>query len=199
MRRKNEEFIKAIDSFITRYMDEYGVSPTQTEIAQGTGMSQSNVDRYLAYMRETGMIEYHGRRSVVNKETLGLHKDSIRVPVLGAVSCGIPKFAEENIEQYVRLPASVFGAGELFMLRANGDSMIEAGIHDGDLVLIRRQSFAEPGQIAVVLIDDEATLKRVYPEKDRIRLHPENRRMEDIYVDHCIIQGVAVKVIKDLE
>ena len=126
---------------------------------------------------------------------------AVRVPVLGSIACGIPKFAEENIEEYVRLPVSLFGKGDFFILRAYGDSMIEAGIEDGDLVLIRQQNIADEGQIVVALIDDEATLKRFYPEpqKHRIRLHPENSHMDDIFVDHCEIQGVAVKVLKDLE
>ena len=126
---------------------------------------------------------------------------AIRVPVLGTIACGIPKFAEENIEDYVRLPVALFGKGNFFILRAYGDSMIEAGIDNGDLVLIRQQNYADEGQIVVALMEDEATLKRFYPEpkKHRIRLHPENSRMDDIYVDNCEIQGVAVKVLKDLE
>ena len=199
MRTKNQELIKAINQFISDYIDEHGVSPTQREIAEGTGMSKSNVDRYLSYMREAGIVESNGFRSIINKETKEMHQQSIRVPVLGAVACGIPKFAEENIEEYVSLPVSLFGQGKFFLLRADGESMIEAGINDGDLVLIRQQSSAEPGQIVVALMEDEATLKRFYPEKNRIRLHPENSSMEDIYVSDCIIQGVAVKVLKDLE
>ena len=122
-------------------------------------------------------------------------------PILGKVSCGVPKFAEENIEEYVRLPVALFGRGQFFILRANGDSMIEADINDGDLVLIRQQNYADEGQIVVALMDDEATLKRYYPEPEnqRIRLHPENCQLDDIFVSDCIIQGVAVKVLKDLE
>ena len=122
-------------------------------------------------------------------------------PILGKVSCGVPKFAEENIEEYVRLPVALFGRGQFFILRANGASMIEADINDGDLVLIRQQNYADEGQIVVALMDDEATLKRYYPEPEnqRIRLHSENSQMDDIYVSDCIIQGVAVKVLKDLE
>ena len=112
---------------------------------------------------------------------------------------GVPKFAEENIEEYVCLPESLFGRGEFFLLRARGDSMIGAGIEDGDLVLIRQQNTAEYNQIVVALVDDEATLKRFRPNEDHICLHPENNRYEDIIVDSCLIQGVAVKVIKDLD
>jgi repressor LexA len=122
------------------------------------------------------------------------------VPILGEVACGLPRFAEENIEDYVQLPASLFGSGDFYMLRANGYSMIDVGISSGDFVLIRRQNTAEPGEIVVALVEEEATLKRYYPEPEhrRVRLHPENDALDDIYVDDCMIQGVAVKVLKDL-
>lgn len=100
----------------------------------------------------------------------------------------------------MRLPVALFGRGQFFILRASGDSMIGVGINDGDLVLIRQQDSACEGQIVIALMDDEATLKRYYPEpeKNRVRLHPENEKLEDIFVKDCIIQGVAVRVIKDL-
>ena len=125
----------------------------------------------------------------------------MRVAVLVRVSCFMAKYAEENIEEYVSLPVSLFGQGRFFILRADGESMIEAGIDDGDMVVIRQQSTASEGQIVVALVDDEATLKRYYLDRQhrRVRLHPENSSMEDIYVKRCIIQGVAVHVIKALE
>ena len=85
-------------------------------------------------------------------------RDTVRLPVLGAVSCGIPKYAEENIEEYVQVPASWFGSGEFFALRADGKSMINAGIDDGDLVIVRKQESANPGQIVVALIDNEGNV-----------------------------------------
>ena len=148
--------------------------------------------------KANGELDYGGHRSIVTKRRKQTLSETVEIPVLGSISCGLPKFAEENIEEYVRLPVSLFGRGDFFLLRANGDSMIEAGIDYGDLVLIRQQNCAEPGDIVVALIDDEATLKRFYPENHRIRLHPENSEMDDIYVDNCIIQGVAVNVIKNL-
>ena len=114
------------------------------------------------------------------------------MPVLGSVSCGVPKFAEENIEEYVRLPVALFGRGEFFILRANGDSMIEANIDDGDLVLIRQQNYADEGQIVVALMEDEATLKRYYPEpeKRRVRLHPsEGHHCDGLHHSRCCSQG----------
>lgn len=202
MRTKNNELISAIEKFIRNYIDEYGNSPSLQEIADGAGMSKTNAHRYICYMQEQNMLDFTGgHRSIVTKEEKQTRQQSIRVPVLGAVSCGIPKLAEENIEEYVRLPVALFGKGDFFLLRANGDSMIEAGIDDGDLVLIRQQNYADVGQIVVALMEDEATLKRFYPEPENgiIRLHPENHTMKDIIVESCIIQGVAVKVLKDLE
>lgn len=200
MRSKNEEYFKLIENFINDYKDKNGQTPTVREIESGIGLSKATVSRYLSYMRDNGMIDYAGHRNITTKEGRKTRDESVKVPVLGSVSCGVPKYAEENIEEYVRLPVALFGRGQFFILRANGDSMIDADIYDGDLVLIRQQSYADEGQIVVALMEDEATLKRYYPEPEnhRVRLHPENEAMDDIYVDDCIIQGVAVKVIKDL-
>ncbi|MCC8101116.1 MAG: transcriptional repressor LexA [Clostridiales bacterium] len=197
---KNTEFFKLIEDFIDDYREANGATPTIREIEAGLGIPKSTVGRYLAYMREQGMLDYSGPRNITTKEAKKTKRETVKVPVLGVVSCGLPKFAEENIEEYIRLPVALFGRGNFFILRANGDSMIGVGINDGDLVLIRQQDFACEGQIVVALMDDEATLKRYYPEPEqgRVRLHPENDRLKDIYTDSCTIQGVAVKVIKDL-
>lgn len=201
MRTKNEEYFKMIEAFIDEHKEKYGVAPTVQEISDGIGVPKTTVGRYLAYMREHGMLDYTGHRNIQTRVSRMTKSETIMTPILGKVSCGVPKFAEENIEEYVRLPVALFGRGQFFILRANGDSMVEADIDNGDLVLIRQQNYANEGQIVVALIDDEATLKRYYPEPEnqRIRLHPENSQMDDIYVSDCIIQGVAVKVLKDLE
>lgn len=198
MRNKDKTLMAAIEKFVSDYTDSNGISPTMQEVADGVGSSKATVQRYIAQLCEDGILDYSGYRTMTSTKTKAA---AIRVPVLGTIACGIPKFAEENIEEYVRLPVALFGKGNFFILRAYGDSMIEAGIDNGDLVLIRQQNYADEGQIVVALMEDEATLKRFYPEpkKHRIRLHPENSRMDDIYVDNCEIQGVAVKVLKDLE
>ena len=198
MRSKDKTQMAAIEKFVSDYTDSNGISPTMQEVADGVGSSKATVQRYIAQLCEDGILDYSGYRTMTSTKTKAA---AIRVPVLGTIACGIPKFAEENIEEYVRLPVALFGKGNFFILRAYGDSMIEAGIDNGDLVLIRQQNYADEGQIVVALMEDEATLKRFYPEpkKHRIRLHPENSRMDDIYVDNCEIQGVAVKVLKDLE
>ena len=198
MRSKDKTLMAAIEKFVSDYTDSNGISPTMQEVADGVGSSKATVQRYIAQLCEDGILDYSGYRTMTSTKTKAA---AIRVPVLGTIACGIPKFAEENIEEYVRLPVALFGKGNFFILRAYGDSMIEAGIDNGDLVLIRQQNYADEGQIVVALMEDEATLKRFYPEpkKHRIRLHPENSRMDDIYADNCEIQGVAVKVLKDLE
>lgn len=198
MRSKDKTLMAAIEKFVSDYTDSNGISPTMQEVADGVGSSKATVQRYIAQLCDDGILDYSGYRTMTSTKTKAA---AIRVPVLGTIACGIPKFAEENIEEYVRLPVALFGKGNFFILRAYGDSMIEAGIDNGDLVLIRQQNYADEGQIVVALMEEEATLKRFYPEpkKHRIRLHPENSRMDDIYVDNCEIQGVAVKVLKDLE
>ena len=124
----------------------------------------------------------------------------MNVPVVGTIACGEPMLAEEHIERYIPVPIDSFGRGEYYFLKAKGDSMVDMGIFEGDMVLVRQQNTAAPGEVVVALIGDEATLKRFYPDPDRnrIRLHPENREMNDIFVDDCEIQGIAVKVIKDI-
>lgn len=200
MRTKDEQLFDVIMSFIDSYTEENGCSPTVQEIADATDISRSTVARYLQDLIAGGRVTSRGRRSYATDTARLSRRDFIRVPILGEVACGLPRYAEENIEDYVQLPASLFGNGDFYMLRANGYSMIDVGISSGDFVLIRRQDTAEPGEIVVALVEEEATLKRYYPEPERgrIRLHPENRVMDDIYVPDCEIQGIAVKVLKDL-
>lgn len=199
MRRRNEELMNRIIEFAEQYYLENSSSPSVRAIADEFGIGVSTAYRYLLEMDERGLITYDGKRISNDRiEKLNSNSGVIRAAVVGSIACGIPNLAEENVEEYVSLPKSMFGDGEFFILRANGESMIDAGIETGDLVVIRKQACAEDGQIVVALVEDEATLKRLYRDKGKVRLHPENRAMDDIIVDDCIIQGVAVKVIKDL-
>ena len=198
MRTKDPELMKQILEYIEDYYIDHNASPSTTRIAEQMGIGRGTAHKYLVEMDERGMLSYQGR-NITTARTEKMHTSTFRAAVVGDISCGLPNIAEEHIEEYVSLPESMFGSGEFYILRAHGESMIEAGIDPGDLVVIRRQETAENGQIAVVLVDEEATLKRLYVEDDRVRLHPENSEMEDFYVDHCIIQGVAVKVIKDIQ
>ena len=203
MRTIKTEYFDILSEYIRENQRENGYSPTILEMERDLGIPKSTVARYLKLMDERGMIDLKGPGRIVAKNR---DKDLLSLPVLGAISCGVPKFAEENIEEYVQVPAAWFGGGELFALRANGDSMINAGIDDGDLVIIKNQSYADANQIIVALIDNEdATLKRYRPQEDRryIDLVPENEkystRTVDLAQESLVIQGVALKVIKDLE
>ena len=194
-RKAAPERFDEIEAFINDYREQYGTAPSMQKIGDAVGLCKATVHHYLSMMNESGRLERRGSKGYITRESAkGM------APIVGRIACGTPLFAEENIEEYVRLPEALFGTGELFLLRAEGNSMVEAGIDDGDLVVIRKQDTADVGQIVVALVEDEATLKRYYPEpeKGRVRLHPENEQMEDIFVRDCLIQGVAVKLIKNM-
>lgn len=206
MRTLKQEYFDKLENYINDYQQKQGYSPSISDMVRDLGMPQTTVYRYITHMKENGMIDIKGRGKIATREMEKTKRATIKLPVLGAVSCGIPKYAEENIEEYVQVPVSWFGIGEFFALRADGQSMINAGIDDGDLVIIRKQEYAEPGQIIVALIDNEdATLKRYRPIGDGqyIDLVPENDKFKvrtvDLSCETLIIQGVAVKVLKDLE
>ena len=201
MRSKDQELMRSIIDFINDYHLENYTTPTMQEIADKFNLAKSSASRYVAVMRENGMLEHTKGKS--GMKTLSMNKfDNVSLaPVVGTVACGKPLLAEENVETYLPLPTSILGKGKFFILKAHGDSMINAGINDGDYVIVRKQDSAEVGQIVVALIDDEATLKRYYLDNERqqVRLHPENDKYEDMYFDNIIIQGVAVKVIADVK
>lgn len=169
------------------------------QIAEAVGTVKSNVYKYLSEMEDRGILTRSKREIEIN-DTIQASPELNRVPILGNVSCGLPEYTEENFEEYVPLPVALFGQGDFYLLRASGNSMIEAGIDPGDLVVVRKQNTAEEGDIVVALVDNETTLKRFYRDKKHrcIRLHPENSKMKDIYVQDCTIQGVAQNVIKAL-
>ena len=200
MRHRSTETMGLIQRFVEGFYLEHIRSPSTGEIAEGTGIPRSTVYKYLVAMAQQGLLEYDGRE-IITGRTRKISGDTMRVAVLGSVSCGLPQYAEENIEEYVSLPVSLFGSGAFFILRASGQSMIEAGIEGGDMVVVRQQTTAKEGEIVVALVENETTLKRYYLDKKRrcVRLHPENSAMEDIYAETCAIQGVAVHVIKALE
>ena len=199
MRTKDTSLMQNILAEIDKYYSEYSRTPSTRELAQRLAIGHNSIARYLRDMSDRGMLEYDDGRIVTPKMSKSKF-DSVSVPILGSISCGLPLTAEENIESYVRLPIELTGQGDFFFLRANGDSMVNAGIDDGDLVLIRKTTEAKDGDIVVALVDNENTLKRIHFDRAhyRIILHPENHKMQDIIVSGCEIQGVAVKILKDI-
>ena len=199
--KKYKEIVEAInDCFF-----ETGQSPSIREIAAAVKLPLATLRRYLVWMSEEGIIDYDEKkyRSVATATTRKAKRSGIKhIPIVGSIACGTPVLAEENIDGYVAMSTEFLGRGQYYFLRASGKSMIEAGIDNGDLVLVKQQESARNGDIVVALTgDEENTLKRYYRDdaKRLIRLSPENSAMEDIYVKECRIQGVAVKVLKDLK
>lgn len=193
-----------IRTFIDEYTRERLSSPSIREIAAGTGISRATVQRYMAVMRSEGEIDY-GRRRIRTDFTERFDTDHVIAIKSGSISCGIPKEPFPDEGEFVTFPKSLVGDGVFYLVEADGDSMIDAGISDGDLVLVRKQDHASDGEIAVVLVDgSETTLKRFYrlPERQAFCLHAENAAYtgadRDRIVKNAEIQGVAVKVIKTL-
>ena len=200
MQTKKQDLTNKIKHFIEEYYGQYGTSPTIRCIAENVGCSKSNVSIYIDYLKEQGIMEI-GENGYETDVTKATDTKVVAVPKLGYVPCGPLSEEYECIDGYVRLPASFVGnARSCFLLTATGNSMIDVGINDGDLVLVRQQNEANYNDIVVAFVENEVTLKRFRPdpENKRIILHPENKRMKDIVVKECKIQGVAIKVIKDL-
>lgn len=201
MKVMSESVFNSIIEFIDEYFFTNNTVPTMQEIADAIKLNKSNVSRNLQVMKERGLIETTGGwRGIRTKKMAKILADTVRVPIVGSIACGTPMLAEENIESYIPISSSILGTGNFFALHARGNSMVNANIEDGDFVIVRQQNTAEEGQIIVALIDDEATLKRFYTDRRRrkVRLHPENDEMEDMYFDSIDIQGIVVKVIKDV-
>lgn len=202
MRSKNKELMQNMLEFIDKTYNLTGKTPSYREIAQEFSITSACVSKYINEMSEKNMLSINKgqARGIVTNKMQSKTIEILSIPVVGSVACGTPILAEENIERYIPIPKTLVGNGKFFILVANGDSMINANISNGDLVIIKQQETAEMGQIVVALINDEATLKRYYIDKKnkKIRLHPENEKMEDMFFDNIQIQGVAVKVIKDL-
>ena len=130
-----------------------------------------------------------------------INSNNAVLPIYGNISCGQLKFIDDNLEGYIEIPKRMIGDGDYFVLRTSGDSMINADIYDGDLIIIKRQSTAENGDIVAAMIDNEVTLKRFFKldDKEKYKLHPENTNYNDIIIDECDVLGVAVKILKTLD
>ena len=203
MRLKDEELMENIHRYIDDYYLQTERTPSTTEIADKFGISRSTAYRNLVYLAEKKVIDYVD--GVI--DTPLMHKCNVSrfsVPIVGSVLCGDPTAEEEYIEEYVSLPESIFGSGEFFLLRARGDSMTDAGIEEGDLVLIKKTPIAEEGDIVVALDDENRnTLKRFggYDEDGHIVLEYMNESVypgKTILVNELTVQGVAKHVIKSL-
>lgn len=208
----------AILDFLISYQDQYGYPPSVREIGDAVDLrSTSSVHAQLAKLEEKGYIRRHPSKSRTieicrGKETSPLSQQGGKVvpfqdpnqnlpelaalPILGRVRAGEPVLAVENIEDYFAVPVDVTGNSDCFMLRVQGESMINAGILEGDLIIVRSQKTAQNGDIVVALLGDSVTVKRFFKEKDYIRLQPENDYMEPILVKDCSLLGKVVGLFR---
>jgi repressor LexA len=189
--------------YIKDEIRQKGYPPSVREIGEAIGLSSSStVHGHMARLEEKGFIRRDPtkpRAIEVLDESFSLpRKRTVNVPVVGRVTAGLPIFADQNVEDHFPLPADFVRADEadLFFLTVRGDSMVEAGILDGDYVLVRRQQNAVNSDIVVALIEDEATVKRFFKEQGHIRLQPENRFMDPIIVPTAQILGKVVGLIR---
>ena len=200
MRYLSEETMNALIAFVDDYHEKRGYTPTISEIAGALSLAVGTVHKYLHRMADAGRIELAGRH-IVTPSVAARQKRS--VPIAGEIACGAPVLVDESTDEAFPLPAGFSDADDYFWLRARGRSMENAGIDDGDLVLIRRQPSADPGQIVAALIGDEATLKTFLPDPKlrKIVLRAENddkTAYPDQIYDAILVRGVAVYVLKPL-
>lgn len=205
---------KAVLDCIEECVREKGYGPTVREVCQDLGLSSpSTVHVHLKALEEKGLIKRDPLKSRSIALTYPLYDESnsshanvikpsfsktLDLPLVGDVAAGTPLLAEENIVDTITLPTDIVGDSAAFLLSVRGDSMIEAGINSGDYVVVKEQPSANNGDIVVALIDDGATVKRFYKEKDHIRLQPENSSMDPIITNNCSIAGKVVAVFRRL-
>lgn len=198
---------RSVYEFIESYIDQKGYGPTVREIAEAVNLSSpSTVHVHLKTLEEKGYIvrDPMKSRSISlpskheSAETYGSEgsDSNLKLPLVGNVAAGEPILAEQNVEATMSLPTELVGDSASFILSVHGESMIEAGINDGDYVVVKEQQVAHNGEIVVALIEDGATVKRFYKEKDHIRLQPENSTMEPIITRDCAIVGKVVAVLR---
>ena len=216
MTRKKEELNKrekTILKFIEKQIMTDGYPPSVREIGQAVGLSSTaTVHGYLERLEKKGYIkkkDKKGRTLRLLKGSTGetkktsskdfyTQKELVEVPVVGKITAGMPILAVENVTDTFPIPIDFVGNSDCFMLTVRGESMIEAGILDGDYILVKKQNNANNGEIVVALIEDEATVKTFYKEKDHIRLQPENSTMDPIIVPTCEILGKVAGVFRKM-
>jgi repressor LexA len=202
MQTKVSERQKLILEFLQEKIKTCGYPPSVREIGKAVGLkSSSTVHAYLVELEKLGYIRRDPAtpRAIIlvnpeEKET----SPAVELPVIGDVAAGTPILAQENISTYFPVPADMMGSGTHFILKVKGESMIEAGILDGDYLIVRQQDDASNGEIVVALVEDEATVKRLYKHDSYIELRPENSTMEPIIVDKASVVGKVTGLLRKM-
>ncbi|ANE22699.1 hypothetical protein AAY81_05725 [Denitrobacterium detoxificans] len=200
---------QAVLDCITACIEENGYGPTVRELCERMQLSSpSTVHVHLKALEDKGYIHRDPLKSrsitlageaaspVSEPAAIASYGNVVQLPLVGNVAAGVPLLADENITETITLPTEIVGDSASFLLSVHGESMIEAGINDGDYIVVKEQNTANNGEIVVALVEDGATVKRFYREKDHIRLQPENSSMEPIIVRDCAIVGKVVALFR---
>lgn len=210
MARKISKRQQQIYDFIRSYQKEKGYPPSVREMAAAVGLSSpSTVHAHLSALEDLGLIKRDatkpralevfnsdGSSCAVTETERPVSRGTVSLPLVGRVAAGLPILAEQNIEDTFTLPTEIATDSSSFMLEVHGESMINAGIYNGDYIVVREQKSAMNGEIVVALIDGEATVKTFYKEQGRVRLQPENDAMEPIYAENPTILGKVVALMR---
>ena len=198
MRIMSQDKIERLADFINQYArDNNGSSPSLSEIMEYMSMSRSTAYRYILELEKRGLVSYSGKNTLQTDLQRKMRCGFKRIPIVGQIVCGSADEQEEYVSGYLAIPEEWI-EGECFLLRAYGDSMIDIGIEKDDLILVKKAETAEDGNVVVALTEDGNTLKRLFWEEGRPRLHAENKKYKDIYPQILTIQGIALKVIKNI-
>ncbi|MEG1582197.1 MAG: transcriptional repressor LexA [Clostridia bacterium] len=198
MAQTTEKKLKNLLAFIESYTEINKYPPSVREMCKGVSVSSTaTIAYYLTKLEKNGQIKKSGTKNRAIEIISNAKKSkSVSIPLIGKVAAGVPILAEENVEELLALPKEYFNQEDLFILSVQGESMINAGIFNGDKIIVKKQSTAENGQIAVAMIDGNATVKRFFKEKNQIRLQPENDTFEPIYTTNVDILGVVVGLLR---
>jgi len=197
--RKTTPRQQAILDVIKEFQREHGYPPSVREIGERVGLSSSStVQSHLRTLQRKGLIHRDPTKPRALVTGSEASRDVVTLPLVGRIAAGVPITATENIEEEIVLPSHLAARSGAFMLRVKGQSMVDAAILDGDLIVVQQQQTADNGEVVVAIIDDEATVKTFYKETNRVRLQPENKFMEPIYSDKVQIVGKVSAVIRKL-
>ena len=195
-----EDKLNSTLSFIKTFQKKNGYAPSVREICSGLNInSTATAFDYINKLVDMGMLKKSNKRNralnIMSKYPK-YNKDMIEIPLVGKITAGVPIEAIQDVEDVYSMPVDLFKKGQLFMLKVQGDSMINAGILDGDKIIVRQQSACNNGDIVAAMLDGEATVKRCYKEEKQIRLQPENDSMKPIYCENADILGLVVGLIR---
>jgi repressor LexA len=193
---------RQILEFLKSYIQQHQYPPSMREISERFSISVRGAYDHIKALERKKYVKIdsnHYRSLVLIQQEPPRTEQIVRIPLLGSVAAGKPLFSEENWERYIAVPAELIGRGNHFALRVQGDSMIGAGIFNGDLAIVRQQPDAENGQIIVAMVEDAVTLKRLFKEKNRIKLQSENPSYPPIYTQNLRILGRLVHLIRSYE